>query len=310
MRWLDLLKRDPVPWLLDPENPSARLLTLRHLFKKSEADLSVEYARLLAWTPITTLREHWNRGHFWGREADPYFGGALGNFGTLYLLTQLGVPIFPEVAPVCENLLDRGRSDNGRFVPTGITGSPWLCYTDMALQVMQHFGYGNDLRARSARLALLQAILLRSEMLVCPIANGDCTHGLVKALAGLLSIPSEQREADESRAIAVLGELLINYPYDFGKQDSEWLQPTFPRYYRSDLIELCHVLVQTPYRASPRFQELLRRMVELQTAEGRWNKSRATPALTVERIHSPSRWLTFEAVHTLTLAYGDDIYAA
>ena len=60
-RWLDLVKRDPVPWLLDPANPSARLLTLRHLFKRSETALQDENARLLAWSPIVILREHWNR---------------------------------------------------------------------------------------------------------------------------------------------------------------------------------------------------------------------------------------------------------
>jgi hypothetical protein len=310
MRWLDLVKRDPVPWLLDPENPSARLLTLRHLFKKPEASLDEERARLLAWTPITTLREHWNRVNFWGREGDPYFGGAMGNFGTLYLFSQMAVPIFPEVEPACENLLNRGRGDDGRFVLVSTRVVSWLCYTGMALQIMWHFGYGNDLRARSAWLALIQTILLRPELLECPIANGGCHHGLVKALAGLLSMPAEQRESNEEQAIAMLGEHLINYPYDFGRHDADWLQPSFPRYYRSDLVELCHVLAQTPYRTHPRFQELLQRMLELQNAEGRWNKSRPTPALSEERIHQPSRWLTFEAIHTLTLTYGDDIYAA
>ncbi len=310
MRWLDLVKRDPVPWLLDPENPSARLLTLRHLFKKPEASLEDEHARLLAWTPIMTLREHWNRVNFWGREVDPYFGGAMSNFGTLYLFTQMGVPLFPEIEPACENLLNRGRGGDGRFVLEGPRAAPWLCYTGMALQIMSHFGYGNDLRVRSAWLALLQTVLLRPELLECPIANGGCHHGLVKALAGLLSMPAEQRESNEEQAIAVVGEHLINYPYDFGKHDVEWVQPSFPRYYRSDLVELCRVLAQTPYRTHPRFQELLHRMLELQNAEGRWNKSRPTPALSEERIHQPSRWLTFEAVHTLTLTYGDDIYAS
>lgn len=309
MRWLDLVKRDPVPWLLDPVNPSVRLLTLRHLFKKPEASLAEDRARLLAWTPITTLREHWNPVNFWGREGDPYFGGAMGNFGTLYLFSQMAVPLFPEVSPACENLLDRGRSDDGRFMLEGVPTAPWLCYTGMALQIMEHFGYGNDLRARSAELALIQTILLRPEQLKCPIANGSCPHGLVKALAGLLSMPAEQRTSDEEQALAVLGEHLINYPYDFGRHDTEWLQPAFPRYYRSDLVELCHVLAQTPSRTHPRFQVLLRQMLMLQNAEGRWNKSRPTPPLSEERIHRPSRWLTFEAIHTLTLIYGDDIYA-
>ena len=58
-----------------------------------------------------------------------------------------------------------------------------------------------------------------------------------------------------------------------------------------------------------RLEELVRRILLLQDEEGRWIKAESTPAFTVERIHQPSRWLTLEAVHTLTLIYGDMIYA-
>ena len=308
MRWLDLVKRDPVPWLLDPANPSARLLTLRYLFKKPAASLEKEYARLLAWSPLKDLRGHWNRVNFWGREGAPYFGGTLGNFGTLYLLSQLGVPLFPEIGPACENLLNKGRRSGERFSPEKAIATPWLCYTGMALQIMWHFGYGNDLRTRSTWTALVQTILLRPELLECPIAGGQCYHGVVKALLGLLSAPPHRRTDDDEAAIAVLGEQLVSYPFDFDGRDAEWIQPGFPRYYRSDLVELCHALGQTPYRTHHRFQELLQRMLALQTEEGRWCKLHPTPALSVERIQQPSRWLTFEAIHALTLAYGDSSY--
>jgi hypothetical protein len=311
-RWLDLVKRDPVPWLLDPANPSARLLTLRYLFKRSETALQDENVRLLAWSPIVILREHWNHVNFWGREHDPYFGGVLGNFGTLYLLMQLGMSRIPEVEPACENLLNQGRDEGGRF-STGSTpvGSdvPWLCYTGMALQIMWRFGYDNDLRTRSALAALLHTVLLRPERLNCPIASGVCTHGLVKALAALVDIPAEERGADEGTAIEALGESLINYPFDFSGRDADWLQPTFPRYYRSDIVELCRVVAQTDYRTHPRFQGWLYLLLSLKTDEGRWNKARPSPALSEERLHHPSRWLTFEAVHALTLVYGDTVYA-
>ena len=317
-RWLDLLERDPVPWLLDPVNPSARLLTLRHLFKRPEAALQEENARLLAWSPIVILREHWDHVNFWGREYDPYFGGALGNFGTLYLFTQLGIsqscrPHLPEVEPACENLLDRGRGDDGRFA-SGSTAvvsesASWLCYTGMALQIMWGFGYEDDLRTRSALAALLHTVLLRPELLECPIASGACAHGLVKALSALVSIPTEQRGTDEEAAIAVLGESLINYPFDFSGRDVEWLQPTFPRYYHTDIVELCRVMAQTTFRTHPRFQGWLHLLLSLKTDEGRWNKARPSPALSEERLFHPSRWLTFEAVHALTLTYGDTVYA-
>ena len=55
MSWLAHIRRDPVPWLLDPENPSARLLTLRHIFRRPEASLEADYDAVLAWKPVQTL---------------------------------------------------------------------------------------------------------------------------------------------------------------------------------------------------------------------------------------------------------------
>ena len=310
MHWLDLVKRDPVPWLLDPTNPSVRLLTLRHVFKKPEESLEPERARLVSWTPIQSLLQHRDRVNFWGRSDNPYFGGQAGNLGTLYLLAQLGVPLFPELEPVCENLLNVGRRADGCFALEEDVGAPWLCYTGMALQTLWHFGYGDDLRARSARTALTQVILLRPELLACPIAGGSCRWGVVKALAALVRVPAGRRSADDEEAIHALSERLISHAFDFGGREADWLRPTFPRYYEADIVELCRVLAQTSCRTQHRFQELLQQMLALQTEEGRWCKTHATPVFAEERIHQPSRWLTFEAANALMMTYGDSIYAA
>lgn len=309
MHWLDFIKRDPVPWLLDPANPSARYLTLRDIFKKSPVALHAEQQRIVQWPPIQEILQHWNRYHFWGRAYDPYYGSQVGNFGTLYLLAQLGMPRRPELASVCENLIETGRAEDERFTPGKTRASPWLCYTGMALRSLWHFGYGDDLRVRAARAALLQVILLRPELLDCPMVNGSCRSGLVKALDALLCLPLAQRTSADEEAIATLCEQLLNAPYDWAKQDAAWLRPTFPRYYDADLLELCHILAQTSYRTHPRFAGLVEHLLALQTDQGRWCKTKTTPALFVERILQPSRWLTFEAVHTLILCYGDTMYA-
>jgi len=310
MRWLDLVKRDPVPWLLDPENPSARYLTLQHIFKKTEETLAAERTRVLQWEPVQDLLQHWNRFNFWGRVYDPYFGSEVSNFGTLHLLGQMAVPRFPELEPVCENLLDIGRHGDGRFSPEDARAAPWLCYTGMALKALHHFGYDEDLRVQSARAALIQSIVLQPELLDCPMVGGSCRSGLVKALDALLSIPADRRTAEDEDAVGILAEQLLNDAYDWEGRDADWLLPTFPRYYDSDVVELCHVLSQTPSRTHHRFEELVQHMVSLQTNQGRWRKMRATPALSVERIYHPSRWLTYEAVHTLMSVYGDSVYAA
>ncbi len=309
MPWLNLLKRDSVPWLLDPENPSARFLTLRDIFKKPVATLAVEQQAIGTWAPVQEIVQHWNRYNFWGRNYAPYYGGPVGNFGTLYLFAQLGTPLFPELEPVCENLLDVGRFEDGRFIPEMHRAAPWLCYTGMALRLLYHFGYGADSRVISAHAALVYAILFRPELLGCPMLGGPCRSGLVKALDALLHVPPAQRTADNDAAIEALSEQLLAHAYDWGGQDADWLALSFPRYYDADVLELCHVLAQTPYRTQGRFEELVQRMLALQNAQGRWRKSRATPAFSVERIQHPSRWLTYEAVHTLTLTYGDTVYA-
>lgn len=309
MRWLDLVGRDPVPWLLDPLNPSSRFLTLQYIFHKTPSLLVEEQQRIVNWEPMQRLFEHWNSFNFWGRVYDPYFGGAVGNFGTLYLLAQLQVPLLPELEPVCENLLDVGRSDDGRFASEKTRAAPWLCYTGMALKTLWHFGYGDDLRTQSALAALIQAILYRPELLNCPMVGGPCRAGALKALEALLCIPPETRDADVDQAIGILCEQLIAHPYDWSGRDADWLIPTFPRYDDADIVELCHVLVQTPFRFHQRVEDLVQRLLTLQTEQGRWRKMRPTPALAKERIYQPSRWLTFEAIHTLMLVYGDTIYA-
>jgi hypothetical protein len=52
-------------------------------------------------------------------------------------------------------------------------------------------------------------------------------------------------------------------------------------------------------------------MVTLQTSQGRWPmKYSASGRLdNIESLHQPSRWLTWEAVHTLMLVYGGNTYA-
>ncbi len=310
MRWLDFVSRDSVPWLLDPANPSSRYLTLRYIFQKGTEALAAEQARILNWEPIKLLRSHWDPVSHWGRTNAPYFGAAVGSFGSLHMLQQIGAPLFPEAQATCEVLLSAGRNQDGVFSPEKNATAPWLCYTGIALQIMEHFGYGDDPRTQAARSRMVHTILHKPEYLACPMVSGDCRDGLVKALNALLVHPVKQRSRDEETAIDTLCDNLINFNYDFEGEDAEWVQPRYPRYYDSDILELCHVLAHTNYRRDVRLNQLLQPLLALQDKEGKWHKARSTPSISIERIQQPSRWLTYEAIHTLTLVYGDDIYGS
>ena len=310
MRWIDLVTRDPVPWLLDPENPSSRYLTLRNIFHKSVETLNEEQARILDWEPIKLLRSHWDPVNHWGRTRAPYFGGPVGSFGSLHMLQQIGAPSFPEAQATCEALMTAGMAEEGIFAPERNAAAPWLCYTGIALNILTHFGYGDDPRALAARKTIVHTVLYKPENLICVMVGGECRDGLVKALNALLHLPDNERSQDEETAIDTICTKLISFDYDFAGDDAEWAQPRYPRYYESDILELCHVLAHTNYRHDARLVRLLQPLLSLQNAEGKWCKARATPSLSIERMQQPSRWLTYEAIHILTSVYGDDIYGS
>lgn len=341
MHWMKLVARDPVPWLLDPGNPSVRYQTLRHIYRQPEQELLAEQQRILTWKPVEMLRRHWDAYHFWGRIDNPYFGGFLGNFGTLYLLAQMGAPRFPEVGPTCENLLARGRRQDQLFAPEGAASAPWLSYTGMALQTLTHFGYGRDPEVSVAwRVA---AEMIRDDPVHLNCAAGlsgvdgvavderSCRAGAVKLLGALIhcssptgaegEVPVEGRQEIER----LLCDYLLAPAYGqrqgaetpwrqagpdlLDGEDAEWMLPRFPRYYDTDVIELCHMLAHTARRDDPVTRHILNRVLSLQDQSGRWSKMKTTPILSEERLGEPSRWLTFEAVHALILIYGDEMYA-
>jgi len=309
MHWMDLVARDPVPWLLDPGNPSVRLQTLRYMYGRPVTQLAAEQRALLDWEPVANLRRRCDPMHFWGRAESPYYGGPVGNFGTLHLLAQMGVPRYPEIEPVCENLLAIGRRQDGHYAPQGGGAAPWHCYAGMALHILTHFGYGEDPRVQSAWEAMAEAVRNDPDHLGCAMDDRACRAGAVKSMAAIIHCDTDAPGGDEA-TMDRLCAYLLRHTYDLEGEDSDWTKLRFPRFYDTDLIELCHVLAHTAHRAHPTSQRLLRFVLDLQDADGRWHKQKVTPALAIERIFQPSRWLTFEAVHALVLNYGGVLYAS
>ena len=319
---MDLVARDPVPWLLDPVNPSVRFQTLRDIFRQSAEQLENEHARILAWRPVAQLRRHWDPYHFWGRAHDPYYGGPVGNFGSLYLLTQLAAPRFPEVEQPCEDLWVYGRHEDGIFSPPGEAAAPWLSYTGMALQILLHFGYGDHPEVENAWLAAARRIEADPRRLGCLLDDRICRAGAVKMLGALLHRPAADPNAPGrdfgqiDSAVGLICDYLLPHAYDWEGEDAEWMLPRFPRYYDTDIVEFSHVMSHTvkgytiSNRSASASKRILQQMLTLQDQSGRWTKLKTTPALAEEHVYQPSRWLTFEAVHALILAHGDAMYAS
>lgn len=294
-------EQEPYGWLLDKRNPSARYLTLRDLFDSDIRDPHTRQAQvdIADWPPVRRILAVMDPVDFWGRQSRPFYGGAIGTQATIGLLGQLGLPILAQVEAACENLLKYGQYQGGGFSYDGTAEHTMLCYTGTSIRALAHFGYGSDERTIGA----VEYLVMRAtspEGFACPFCEaGACEWGIAKALGGFAALPPAQLTPERINAVDIMADSLLNYEFDFGDRDANWLQFGFPLYYESDLVELCDVLARLGYGSDKRFTTLMDLVMAAQTDRGRWIKAFGTRTLQVEKRGAPSKWITIHALRTM-----------
>ncbi len=299
--WQSDLRTDPIPWLLEWENPSARYLTLHHLFDSDEPNSQVAEARsaIEDWAPVRDVLALMDPVDFWGQAERPFYGGSVSTHATLHLLAELGLRRTPKLEAACENLFEHGQHESGGFTYDGTPERIHLCYTGNAIRTLVHFGYRGDRRLERA-LHYLATRTAAPDGPACRYAYGEaCLWGAVKALAAFADAAGTDRPPDWEPAIDKLTTLLLDHAFDFEGDDAVWLDFGFPQDYQSDLVELCDVLARLGYGVDPRLERLLDVVLEHQSPDGGWIKRHGTRALQVEERGQPSKWITIRALRAL-----------
>ncbi len=69
--WASALNNDPIPWLLEPENPSVRYWTLLDVLDRAADDPEVQTARaaILNFPPVAELLAAQKPDGHWGKRA-------------------------------------------------------------------------------------------------------------------------------------------------------------------------------------------------------------------------------------------------
>ncbi len=240
----------PLDWLLEPSNPSARCLTLRHLLERPESDPEVVAAR--AAIPTSPLAARLFRrqapGGYWGDPASPYLPKYKASYWTVMLLGHLGFAREDERVRRAVDYLCSFQQPSGGFPETGREGAlgryaravarcrvrgqeppaqeafvaeqlrqaTLSCLTGKMAAALLRLGYGDDPRVWRA-LEWLAGIQNADGGWLCPYWRAHvrdrhgCFMGTIAALEAFSEVPPPHRTATVRTAAERGAEFLLRH---------------------------------------------------------------------------------------------------
>jgi len=302
MSWPSL-NSDPLPWLLDPENPSVRYWALVDLLGRPAGDPEVQSAQA-AIAQQSLVQELFAlqqpEGHWGDDKTKPYT--AQGAVAALTLLHMLGVSPDGRTAAGCDSFLRFCQHESGGFSMAGkLRSGIFPCTTGQHLPFLVYFGLGDDARVRTACAFLIISMEAEDALDCGRYQHRPCLWGAIAALNGLAVLPAGMRSARSGRVVQRLAEALLEAAYDFEGEHKRWLTFGVPRAW--DLLSALKALAVHGYAHDARFAPLLELLLSRQDGQGRWLCGSVSRTWPIERRNQPSKWITLDALRVLDLAF-------
>jgi hypothetical protein len=300
--WHKYLNGDPLPWLLDPENPPVRYWTLIDILDRPVNHPEVQEARA-AIAHQSLVKELFTLQHpegYWGDdETKPYT--AQGAVAALTLLYMLGVPPDKRTIAGCDSFLKFCQHESGGFSMTKrLRSGIFPCTTGEHLPFLIYFGLENDPRARAAFAFLIQDMSTDDALKCGRHQHLDCLWGAIAALKGLAVLPTNMRSAQSKGVVERLANALLDAQYDFAGQHKRWLTFGVPRAW--DLVSALNALALHGYAHDARFMPLLELILNHQNDQGRWLCGSVSRTWPIEKRNQPSKWVTLDVLRVLRQA--------
>ncbi|MBC8446423.1 MAG: hypothetical protein H8D78_01610 [Chloroflexi bacterium] len=335
-KWLEQVQGDPIPWLLEPDNPSARYRTLVELLDRPPDDAEALAAQqaILAMRPVRRILDaQWPAG-YWMHPDVGYSPKHKATVWQVIFLAQLGLPRCEPVERAVEVVLAHSRLSGGTVPGTDVPEARFsalkdasgaiLCLNGNLLRALSRFGYGDAPRVQATRAAMVAQI--HRDEFRCrangrtpsgrrPARMGDglpCAWGAIKALGALLTVPPQRRRPAEQAAIELGVRFLLShdltqadYPTT-GETSPLWFQFAFPLGYPVDLLELLDVLLTAGVAADRRVQPALELVLSQQDEQGCWALEHTPRNMWASfgRRGQPNKWVTLRALSVLKKAGG------
>jgi hypothetical protein len=293
------LSGDPLPWLLEEENPSVRYRALIDLVGHTPGDTEARAARAaIARLPLVQelLAAQHPDGHWGDDAAKPYT--AQGTLGVLGILRTLAVPPDERTAAGCDSLLRHCQHESGGFSMTRARRSGiFPCTTGEHLPLLVYFGIEDDPRLRRAFEFVVEQACDDGGLDCGRYAHRDCLWGAIAALNGLAVLPAGLRSPRSERGVQRMAGALLDAAYDFEGEHKRWLTFGVPRGW--DLLSALRALAAHGCARDPRFAPLLDVFLSRQDNRGRWTCGSVSRTWPLEKRNRPGKWVTLDALRLL-----------
>ena len=318
-----MTRPDPLPWLLEPENPSARYLALTGLLGRPANDPEVLASReaIPGWGAARAILDaQWPEG-YWIAPGVGYSPKYKSTVWQLIVLAALGAPRTPAIERACDYVLSESRLPDGRFSAKKTEQGAIPCLGGNLLRALLRFSFKDPRVGQSldalAEMALRDGYRCRYNALQAPdgtwprrMRDGmPCAWGAIKALGAFAEVPEAQRspavrDAIEAGVALLLDGNLAEGDFPTAPESSPlWQQFGFPLGYTCDLLEALEVLGHLGAELGTQLAPALEVVQSKGDAEGRWALEHTLDNTWAQfgEIGEPNKWVTLRALRVLKL---------
>jgi len=301
MTWRDQRKGDPLPWLLETDDPGPRYLTLRDLLDtpSNSPELMGTKKKAHASGPITAILDQMHPDGYWEKPGPGYSPKYRSTVWSLLLLAQLGASmemderIVKAVNYYLENALTTYGLISASRAPSGtadcLQGN--MCYAllalgcidprlDKAFEWMARSVTGEGIAPMNEKNAKIRYYAGKCGPLFACGANDkkSCAWGAAKVMLAFGKLPKEQRTPLIERAIQQGINFLFSvnpvqalWPSPYApKPSGNWWKFGFPVFYNTDLLQVAEALVLLGYGGDKRLADTLDLIRNKQDEQGQW----------------------------------------
>ena len=323
--------KNPIDWLLKPDDPGVRYLALRDLIEADAKELATAAKLAHSEGQIAQILAKMKKEGYWEKPGAGYSPKYTGTVWSLILLAQLGASLKTDnrIATACSYVLEHALTEGGQFSVNGPPSGTIDCLQGNLCTALLDLGC-QDTRLDKAFEWMARSVTGQG---VAPVAHKEasvryyagkcgpnfacgannklpCAWGAAKVMLAFSKLPEEKKTPLIRKAIQTGVDFLFstdpaeaNYPSGYNNKPSgNWWKFGFPVFYVTDILQIVEALVGLGYGDDPRLAKAIKTINEKQDDQGRWPLEYDYTGKTWVNFgakQQPNKWVTLRALRVL-----------